>query len=42
VLGLLGRWCGIEAERLTPAEFRDRLDLARVPREPIVYRPGLV
>lgn len=41
VIGLLARWCGIAARgALSAAEFRDALDLARVPREPIAYRPG--
>lgn len=39
VIGLLGRWCGIEAERLSAAEFRDALDLAEIPRLPVVFTP---
>jgi glutamyl-tRNA synthetase len=39
VVGLLARWCGMPARgALSAAEFRDALDVARIPREPIVYR----
>ena len=39
VLGLLGFWCGLLDRRreATMAELIDRFDLARLPREPIVF-----
>lgn len=40
VIGVLARWCGIPAGgALSAAEFRDALDVARIPRAPVVYRP---
>lgn len=40
VIGLLARWCGAPTGgAMTAAEFRDALDLGRVPREPIVFKP---
>jgi glutamyl-tRNA synthetase len=38
VLSLLGRWCGVEApEPRCAADLLERFDLARVPRQPIVF-----
>lgn len=40
VVGTLARWCGIAAPGpLSAAEFRDALDVAKMPRAPIVYLP---
>lgn len=41
LLALLARWLGLgEVDTITPAEVVDRFDLARVPREPIVFTPA--
>jgi glutamyl-tRNA synthetase len=40
VVGLIGRWCGIDEERLSPKRFLERFELARVPKEPIVFTPA--
>ena len=39
LIGLMARWCGItrDGEPMTGAEFADRLDLATIPREPVVF-----
>lgn len=42
VIGLLARWCGVregssERFRLSAAEFRAAFELARVPKEPVVF-----
>lgn len=41
IVGLLARWCGITTgnEPMTPGEFRDRLDPASIPRDPVVFTP---
>jgi hypothetical protein len=40
VLALLAEWCGMPGVRPDhPRELIDRFDLARVPREPIVFDP---
>ncbi len=39
VAGLLARWCGIDADEMNAREFSDRLDLATIPRSPVVMRP---
>lgn len=41
VVALLARWCGIEpaGARMSAEEFRDRLDLCTMPREPVVFTP---
>lgn len=39
VVGLLARWCGIEADEINAREFSDRLDLATMPRSAVVMRP---
>jgi glutamyl-tRNA synthetase len=40
VIGVLARWCGIDATgALSAAEFRDALDSAKIPRGPLVFRP---
>ncbi|MBI4346347.1 MAG: tRNA glutamyl-Q(34) synthetase GluQRS [Elusimicrobia bacterium] len=39
VIGLLARWCGLEAGELSASEFREAFELARVPREPVVFTP---
>jgi glutamyl-tRNA synthetase len=41
VVALLGAWCGMAdlGPRLTCGEFRDRLDLCTIPREPVVFTP---
>ena len=39
VIGLLARWCGIEADEINAREFSDRLDLATIPRSAVVMRP---
>ena len=36
---LLGRWCGVDGNG-SLADLLGRFDLARLPREPIVYTPG--
>lgn len=39
LLGLMARWCGIgEYDELELAEFLNKFDLDRLPREPIVFR----
>jgi glutamyl-tRNA synthetase len=38
VIGLIARLCGIDAEgRMSAVEFRDRFDLALLPRTPRVF-----
>ena len=37
LLGLLARWCGIEAEQISLREFAERFDIGRMPRERIVF-----
>lgn len=50
VIALLGRWCGLPGAHgesggsgarlaLSPAEFRDALDLNTIPRDPITFTP---
>jgi len=39
VVGLLARWCGIDADEIDAREFGRRLDLATIPRSPVVMRP---
>lgn len=40
VIGLIGRWCGLIKEgRLSAREFQDALDLAKIPRKPVVFTP---
>lgn len=42
VIGLLGRWCGMTGGRrlrLSAAEFREKLELAAVPRAPVIFAP---
>lgn len=38
VLGLLARWCGVPAERLSSREFARQFRLESMPRDPIVFR----
>lgn len=39
VVGLLARWCGVEAEgSLSASEFAEAFDLAKLPRERVVFR----
>lgn len=39
IIGLMGRWCGIGdgVFEMSAVEFRDQFDLARMPREPVVF-----
>jgi glutamyl-tRNA synthetase len=37
VLALMARWCGIEGKVERAADLLGRFDLARVPRDPIVF-----
>jgi len=39
VIGLVGRWCGIvrESEPMSAIEFARQFDVARLPREPMVF-----
>lgn len=41
IVGLLAHWCAItpEPEPMTAADFAARLDLATIPREPVVFSP---
>lgn len=42
VIGLLGRWCGLRGGgrfKLSAAEFREELDLRRIPRQRAVFTP---
>ena len=40
LIALIGRWCGIEADSLSAGAFRDRFDLADLPRERITFTPA--
>ncbi|MBI5200247.1 MAG: tRNA glutamyl-Q(34) synthetase GluQRS [Elusimicrobia bacterium] len=37
VVGLLARWCGIEAKELSAREFAEAFELAKVPKTPVVF-----
>ncbi|HYE62671.1 MAG TPA: glutamate--tRNA ligase family protein [Phycisphaerales bacterium] len=39
VVGLIASWCGLPLKETTAAEFRDRLDLRTIPREPVTFLP---
>ncbi|HRQ73606.1 MAG TPA: hypothetical protein PLU35_11315, partial [Phycisphaerales bacterium] len=39
IIGLLARWCGIDAEEMNAHQFSERLQLATIPRSPVVMRP---
>jgi glutamyl-tRNA synthetase len=41
VVGLMGFWCGVTPTRtpMSPAEFRERFNLDRMPRGPITFAP---
>lgn len=40
LLALIGRWCGIEADSLSAGAFRDRFNVAALPRKRITFTPA--
>ncbi len=42
VIGLLARWCGLDARALTAREFAAAFELSRVTKAPIVFSPDMI